>query len=69
MVFLLRHRIQFVILFVTLAVQVVFGLWVLAIPRVRLSRRLQTLTAAVVLLLSFWLCAAALLDFARIARS
>jgi len=68
MIFVLRHRAEFVILFLTLAIQLFFGHWVLETPPVRQSRVRRRLTFAIVALLCVWLCAGVLLDAARVAK-
>jgi predicted MPP superfamily phosphohydrolase len=66
--FVLRHRVEFVILVVTLALQVVFGYWALQSPRVGRSRFWRGVVAGIVTLLCAWLCAGVLLDAVRVSK-
>ncbi|MGH9665778.1 MAG: metallophosphoesterase [Bryobacteraceae bacterium] len=68
MVFVLRHRVEFIILVVTLAIQMVFGYWALQTPGVGRSRFWRRVIVGVVALLCAWLCAGVLLDAVRVTK-
>lgn len=66
MLFVLRHRVEFIILVVTLALQCVFGYWALQWPRVRRSPFWRGVVIGIALLLCAWLCVGVLLDAVRV---
>lgn len=66
--FVLRHRVEFIIFFVTLAIQGVFCYWTLQASWARRSRAWRGVVICLVGLLCAWLSAGVLLDALRVSK-